>query len=171
MLFGHCSVLKRKKSFHTMTSNTSTQTTSSDSFFQKIPKADQITLVTQFLEDEHDSERGKDIMGILAEIQHARLTTISKMPVVQLGAMVAEHSNQASIKGYLQAMMGHVFTRRHGKISALIQQLDNAGVQLVNRLAMFGKAHAGAECRIARKEANPFGGRLWQRPWSGLIVD
>jgi hypothetical protein len=85
MLFGHCSVLKRKKSFHTMTSNTSTQTTSSDSFFQKIPKADQITLVTQFLEDEHDSERGKDIMGILAEIQHARLTTISKMPVGRNG--------------------------------------------------------------------------------------
>ena len=161
MLFGHCSVLKRKKSFHTMTSNTSTQTTSSDSFFQKIPKADQITLVTQFLEDEHDSERGKDIMGILAEIQHARLTTISKMPVVQLGAMVAEHSNQASIKGYLQAMMGHVFTRRHGKISALIQQLGKD--RLSEKWDEVATAFKAAEIKPFQQAAMIWGYSSWQR--------
>ena len=36
---------------------------------------------------------------------------------------------------------------------AFIEQLDDLRVELVNCLAMFGKAHVRAECRIKREES------------------
>jgi hypothetical protein len=43
---------------------------------------------------------------------------------------------------------------------AFVEQLNDLGVELVNRLTMFGKAHVTAECRITREESNLFGGVL-----------